>query len=73
LSASVILEPVVHAFGLYLNLHSKVRMSLFSRRRVLQTMLGTGAVAASLGDEYPSRLIRLVIPYAGPLDVAGWS
>ncbi len=36
-------------------------------------MLGTGAVAASLGDEYPSRLIRLVIPYAGPLDVAGWS
>ncbi len=36
-------------------------------------MLGTGAVAASLGDEYPSRLIRLVIPYTGPLDVAGWS
>jgi hypothetical protein len=52
-------------------------MSPFSRWRVLQIMLGTGMVAASVGaasvDEYPSRLIRLVIPYAGPLDVAGWS
>lgn len=52
-------------------------MSLFSGRRVLQTMLATVAVAvspgAATGDEYPSRLIRLVIRYAGPLDVAGWS
>jgi hypothetical protein len=34
-----------------LNLHSKVRMSLFSRRRVLQTMLGTGAVAARMARD----------------------
>jgi Uncharacterized protein conserved in bacteria len=43
-------------------------MSLFSRRQVLQTTVGAVALAAFpcdvTADEYPSRSIRLVIPYA---------
>jgi tripartite-type tricarboxylate transporter receptor subunit TctC len=43
-------------------------MSLFSRRQVLHTTAGAAAavacVYAARADEYPSRSIRLVIPYA---------
>ena len=43
-------------------------MSLFSRRQVLQTTAGAATALASgypaRADEYPSRPIRLVIPYA---------
>jgi hypothetical protein len=45
----------------------KVRMSLLSRRRVLQATAGAVAAASPCGataEEYPSRPIRLVIPYA---------
>ena len=43
-------------------------MPLFSRRQVLQTMAGPVAASAfsgaAIADEYPTRPIRLVIPYA---------
>jgi tripartite-type tricarboxylate transporter receptor subunit TctC len=43
-------------------------MSLLSRRQVLETTVGAAAAAAfphaASADEYPSRSIRLVIPYA---------
>src|ERR1700709_2645617 len=50
-------------------LHSRrAGMPLFSRRQVLQTMAGPVAASAfsgaAIADEYPTRPIRLVIPYA---------
>jgi tripartite-type tricarboxylate transporter receptor subunit TctC len=45
----------------------RVGMPLFSRRQILQTTAGVAAGAfsrAASADEYPSRPIRLVIPYA---------
>ena len=40
-------------------------MSLLSRRRVLQATAGAAASpCGATADEYPSRPIRLVIPYA---------
>ena len=52
----------------YVSIPPGAGMSLLSRRRVLQTTAGAAAAAtfarAVTADEYPSRSIRLVIPYA---------